>query len=148
MLWFGGSPKCCGLPSHHTVKHSQMRKSKKLQNKRDFLSPAGKPAQRVGTKTLACGGLQDRTYDTLGKRSPFESGEAQVSNLDRSSGAGNEDVVTFEVAVDDGRRPGMKEVQPLQNLSAPTAQDFDLHLFKPLQISARHSKQCIEPSNV
>lgn len=75
--------------------------------------------------------ILSRTYDALGKGGPLEGSQAQVSNLDRSGRSGDEDVVTLEVPVDNGRRPGMKEVQPLQNLPAPAAQDFDLHLLKP-----------------
>lgn len=75
--------------------------------------------------------ILSRTYDALGKGGPLEGSQTQVSNLDRSGRSGDEDVVTLEVPVDDGRRPGMKEVQPLQNLPAPAAQDFDLHLLKP-----------------
>lgn len=75
--------------------------------------------------------ILSRTYDALGKGGPLECSQAQVSNLDRSGRSGDEDVVTLEVPVDDGRRPGMKEMQPLQNLPAPAAQDFDLHLLKP-----------------
>lgn len=86
------------------------------------------------------GGLWGRTYDTLGKRSPLESGEAQVTDLDGSRGPGDEDVVTLEIPVDDGRRPGMKEMKPFQDLPTPAAQNFDLHLLKPLQIPAEHNK--------
>lgn len=87
-----------------------------------------------------CGDLWGRTYDTLGKRSPLESGKAQITNLDRSSGPSDEDVVTLEVTVDDGGRPGMKEVKPFQDLPTPAAQDFNLHLLKPLQIPAEKNK--------
>lgn len=78
------------------------------------------------------GGLRGRTYDTLGKRSPLESGKAQVADLDGSGGPSDENVVTLEVTVDDGRRPGMKKVKPFQDLPTPAPQDFDLHLLKPL----------------
>lgn len=43
------------------------------------------------------------TYDTLGKGGSFECGQAQVPNLDGARGARDEDVVTLEVTVDDGR---------------------------------------------
>lgn len=67
------------------------------------------------------GSFRGRTYDTLGKRSPLESSEAQVTDLNRSGGPSDEDVVTLEVTVDDWRRPCMKEVKPFQDLPTPTS---------------------------
>lgn len=49
------------------------------------------------------GGLWGHTYNTLGKRSPLESGEAQVTDLHGSGRPSDEDVVTLEVTVDNGR---------------------------------------------
>lgn len=43
------------------------------------------------------------TYHTFGKRGSFQGCQTQVSNLDWSSGASDEDVVTFQVSVNDGR---------------------------------------------
>lgn len=107
-------------------------RNKELQKRTDFLLFASKPAQRVDTKKKwVYGSLGGRTYDTLGKRSPLESGEAQVTDLNGSSGPSDKDVVTLEVTVDDWRRPCMKEVKPFQDLPTPTAQDFDLHLLEP-----------------
>lgn len=42
--------------------------------------------------------------------------------------------------MDDGRRPGMKEVKPFQDLPTPAAQDFDFHLLKPLQIPVEQNQ--------
>lgn len=116
---------------------------KKIQKRTDNLLLAIKPAQRVDTKTnreTEYSGLWGHTYDTLCKRSPLESGEAKVTNLDRASGPSDEDVVTLEVTVDDGRRPGMKEVKPFKDLPTPATQDFNLHLLKPLQIPTEQNK--------
>lgn len=76
------------------------------------------------------------TYDTLGKGGSLEGGQAQVTNLDRARGARDEDVVTLEVAVDDGGRASVQEMQTLEDLPAPALQHLQLHLFKPLQIPA------------
>lgn len=76
------------------------------------------------------------TYDTLGKGGSLEGGQAQVANLDRARGARDEDVVTLEVAVDDGGRASVQEMQTLEDLPAPALQHLQLHLFKPLQIPA------------
>lgn len=65
--------------------------------------------------------LKGRTYHTLGKRSPLESSKAQVTDLYRSGGPSDEDVVTLEVTVNDRRRPRMKEVKPFQDLPTPTS---------------------------
>lgn len=75
--------------------------------------------------------ILNRTYDAFGKGRPLEGGQTQISDLDRSGRAGDEDVVALEVPVDDGRRPGVQKMKALQDLSAPAAQDFDLHLLKP-----------------
>ena len=50
------------------------------------------------------------TYDTLGKGGPHESGQSQVAYFDRACGACDEDVVTFQVPVDDGGSPSVQEV--------------------------------------
>ena len=39
-----------------------------------------------------------------------EGGESQVADLDRTRGAGDEDVVALEVPVDDGRGTRVEEV--------------------------------------
>ena len=45
-----------------------------------------------------------RTDDALGERLVLERRQAEVADLDGAGGAGDEDVVALEVAVDDGRR--------------------------------------------
>lgn len=50
------------------------------------------------------GGL---TYHALSKGCSLEGGQAQVANLYRAGGSGDEDVVTLEVAMDDGGRSGV-----------------------------------------
>ena len=49
-------------------------------------------------------GSHVRTDDALGERLVLERRQAEVADLHGAGGAGDEDVVTLEVAVDDGRR--------------------------------------------
>lgn len=74
------------------------------------------------------------TYDTFSKRSTFEGGQPQISYLDGAGGAGDEDVVTLEVPVDDGRGACVQEVKPFEDLTTPALQQFQLHLLEPLQV--------------
>lgn len=74
------------------------------------------------------------TNDTFSEWGTFERGQAQVSYLDGARGAGDEDVVTFEVPVDDGRSARMQEVKPLEDLTTPALQQLQLHLLEPLQV--------------
>lgn len=74
------------------------------------------------------------TYHTFGKRCSFKGGQTQVANLHGAGGPGDEDVVTLEVAVDDGGRPRMQEQQALQDLPAPAPQYLGLHHLEPLQV--------------
>lgn len=76
------------------------------------------------------------TDDTLGKRGPLQRGQAQISYLHRASGPRDEDVVTFQVSVDDGRGPGVKEVEAFEDLSAPGTQNLDFHHLEALQVAA------------
>ena len=78
------------------------------------------------------------TYNTLGKRGSLQRGETQVTNLDRASRTSDKDVVTLEVTVDYRGRPRVEEVEALQDLPAPAAQDFDLHLLEPFQVSEKY----------
>lgn len=64
------------------------------------------------------------TDDTFSKRGTFKSGESQISDLDGAGGARDEDVVTLQVSVDDGRRPRVQEVKPFQDLSTPTLEQL------------------------
>ena len=63
------------------------------------------------------------TYDCFDVRY-LESGEAQVTNLDQSRRPVDEDVVTLEVSVDDGRSPGVEEVESAEDLPTPAANDL------------------------
>ena len=65
------------------------------------------------------------TYDCLDVRS-LESCETQVANLDQTRCPVDEDVVTLEVSVDDGRSPGVEEVKSAKNLPTPAANDLRL----------------------
>ena len=60
------------------------------------------------------------TYDCFDFRA-FQCRQAQVSNLDKSSGPVNENVVTLEVTVDDWWRACVQKVQATQDLPAPAA---------------------------
>lgn len=60
-----------------------------------------------------------RTYDTLSEWRALEGGQAQITDLNGAGGTGDEDVVALKVPVNDGRSPGVEEVQALQDLSAP-----------------------------
>lgn len=75
-----------------------------------------------------------RTNDTFSKRGTFESGQPQIAYLDGAGGAGDEDVVTLEVPVDDGRSAGVQEVKPFEDLTTPALQQLQLHLLKPFQV--------------
>ena len=46
--------------------------------------------------------------------------------------------------MDDRRGPSVQEVQPLQDLPAPTPQHFDLHHLEPFQISGGDDNKTIE----
>ena len=56
----------------------------------------------------------------FGKGLVFEGGQAQVTNLDRSGGAGDENVVAFEISVNNRRRSGVQKMKAFENLSAPS----------------------------
>lgn len=64
------------------------------------------------------------TDDTFSERGTFEGGEPQVSDLDRAGGARDEDVVTLQVSVDDGRRSRVQEVKPFEDLSTPALEQL------------------------
>lgn len=64
------------------------------------------------------------TNHTFSKRGTFKSGESQIPDLDRAGGARDEDVVTLQVPVNDGRRPRVQEVEPFQDLSTPTLEQL------------------------
>lgn len=76
------------------------------------------------------------TNDTLGKGGPLQRGQTQVADLYRACGPRDEDVVTLQVPVDDGRRSGVQEVEAFEDLTAPRAQHLDLHHLEALQVAA------------
>ena len=55
----------------------------------------------------------------FGKGLVFEGGQAQVTNLDRSGWTGDENVVAFEISVDNRRRSSVQKMKAFENLSAP-----------------------------
>lgn len=90
-----GALVCCGLGAHrntvvclrttmlnHTFR-SQRRERNVRRGQTFFFLPAN-PHSELTQKGPRNGvhGLRGHTYDTLGKRSPLESGEAQVADLD------------------------------------------------------------------
>lgn len=85
--------------------------------------------------------LYTLTNDTFSKRGTFESGQSQISDFDRASGARDEDVVTLEISVDDGRRACVQEVKPFEDLSTPTLQQLQLHLLESLQVPLNKQKE-------
>lgn len=74
------------------------------------------------------------TNDTFSKRGTFEGGQPQISYLDGADGAGDENVVTLEVPVDDGRSARVQKVKPFEDLTTPALQQLQLHLLEPLQV--------------
>lgn len=74
------------------------------------------------------------TNDTFSKGGTFESGQAQISYFHRASGAGDEDVVTLEVTVNDGWCACVQKVKPFEDLTTPALQQLQLHLLEPLQV--------------
>lgn len=81
------------------------------------------------------------TYDTLGEGGPLQRGQAQVADFHGARGPRDEDVVTLQVPVDDGRRSGVQEVEAFEDLTAPRAQHLDLHHLKALQVAARQRQK-------
>lgn len=62
---------------------------------------------------------------------PLQCGQSQVSYLDQTCGAIDEDVVTLEVPMDDRRGPGVEKLEPFQNLSPPAPNHLWLDGFEP-----------------
>lgn len=81
------------------------------------------------------------TDDTLGKGGPLQCGQAQVTDFHRACGPRDEDVVTLQVPVDDGRRSSVQEVEAFEDLTAPRAQHLDLHHLEALQVAARQREK-------
>lgn len=74
------------------------------------------------------------TDHTLGEGGSFERGQTQVPDLDAARGPRDEDVVTLQVPVDDGRSACVQEVQAFEDLTTPAAQHFGFHHLEALQI--------------
>jgi len=72
------------------------------------------------------------TDDTLRVGVVLECGQSKVADLDQSSRARDEDVVAFEIAVDDRWRPTVKEAEALEDLATPVLDDFDVDLLQTL----------------
>ena len=89
--------------------------------------------------------LHPPTYDALGEGGPLERGQAQVPDLHGARGAGDEDVVTLQVPVDDGRGPGVQEVEAFKDLTAPRPQNLDLHHLEALQVAGGRENRRIRP---
>lgn len=51
--------------------------------------------------------LEGRTDDALGEGGALERGQAQVPDLNGARRAGDKDVVTLEISVQDGGYPGV-----------------------------------------
>lgn len=136
---FERSGKHCGLLSHHTViRHFRGRRREEPHETCDLpLCSRNEPTVSFPPPICALHVLSP-TYNTLGKRGSLQRGETQVTNLDRASRTSDKDVVTLEVTVDYRGRPRVEEVEALQDLPAPAAQDFDLHLLEPFQVSGKY----------
>jgi hypothetical protein len=59
------------------------------------------------------------TWRAHHRQSPLAAGQPQVSNLDLPAGAVDQDVVTLEVPVNDGRVVCVQVQQALQDLECP-----------------------------
>ena len=93
-----------------------------------FLNSSGQNA--------ACKNGDDKglTDDGLCERLVLQGREAEIADLDGSRRAGDEDVVALEVAVDDGRRPRVQEVEAFDDLSAPRLEHALVDLLEAPQV--------------
>ena len=57
-----------------------------------------------------------RSNDRFGKGLVLERRQAQITNFDGAGGSGDENVVTFEIAVDYRRCSRMQKVKAFENL--------------------------------
>lgn len=80
------------------------------------------------------------TDHTLGEGGSFERGQTQVPDLHAARGPRDEDVVTLQVPVDDGRSACVQEVQAFEDLTTPAAQHFGFHHLEALQIPGGNRK--------
>ena len=69
------------------------------------------------------------TYNSLDVGA-FQCGQTQISNLDQSCGAIDEDVVTLQVSVDDGLTASVKKVETSQDLTTPATNHLWLDGFQ------------------
>ena len=81
--------------------------------------------------------LSSPTDNTPGVGLVLERGEPQVADLDAAGGAGDEDVVALEVAVDDGRGAGVQEVEALEDLVAPPPQHLQVNFAQSSKVPQR-----------
>lgn len=92
--------------------------------------------------------LQALTQHTLRSCPPSQQcGQPQITNLDNALTTIDEDVVAFEISVDDWRRMTMQVHQPTQDLPGPAFQDLWVNVLVAFAISASTStseKPCTE----
>ena len=65
----------------------------------------------------------------------FQSSQSQISNLDQSRRAVDEDVVTLEISVDDGLTPSVQEVETAQDLTTPATNHLGLDGLQTTHVS-------------
>jgi len=76
------------------------------------------------------------TNDCLDVRS-FQCCKAQVSDLNKASGAIDEDVVTLEVPVDDGGGASVEEVEAPQDLPPPASDHLVFNGFQTTHVAVK-----------
>ena len=84
---------------------------------------------------MALGGITENTLRSCA--GPQQGCQAKIADLDNALTAIDEDVVAFQIPVDDGWRVSMEIHQPAQNLPCPAFQDLPIHLLVPLSIPER-----------
>ncbi len=75
-----------------------------------------------------------RTNHSFDVRS-FQSSQTEVPDLDQSRRAIDEDVVTLEVSVDDGRGARVQEMEASQDLPAPATDHLWLDGLQPPHVA-------------
>ena len=91
-----------------------------------WLVPMAGMTNKPNVKTLTNDGLREWLV--------LQGSKAEITDLDRSSGPGDEDVVALEVAVNDWRWPRVQEVEPFYDLPTPGFQDSLIDLLEPSQV--------------
>ena len=69
------------------------------------------------------------TYNSLDVGA-FQCGQTQISNLDQSRGAIDEDVITLQISVDDGLTTSVKKVETSEDLTTPATNHLRLDGFQ------------------